>query len=652
MLSYRYGGKRGKKRKLKQSRDILAVRSARRVPLARLPLSADASRLIQSLEPIAAFPAAGVEVLRCGPGMDRNKARTRLSSEDALRFAGRVLIDPKSAKPVLYTENLFVKFADTVSTTDLKRILRKHKLTVKRPLTYASNAFFVGARSGIGQTVFELAMTVLESPEVQLCHPELVREASFRGAFPGQWHLKAMRIDNQSINQHAAVEAAWATSRGDGIRIAVIDDGMDVQHEEFRSSDKIVAPRDVTRGTDDPSPGSFDNHGTACAGVACADGFHGASGVAPGAQLMPIRLQSGLGSQAEADAFIWAAQNGADVISCSWGPVDGKWWDPDDPAHQQRVALPDSTRLAIDWAIENGRNGLGCVITWAAGNGNESADNDGYASYDKVIAVAASNDRGTRSGYSDFGQAVWCAFPSNDVADARTPGIWTTDRTGADGYNTGSADAGDPAGHYTNSFGGTSSACPGAAGVAALVLARNPALRWDQVKDILKRCADKIDPDDGQYDETGHSPLYGYGRLNAKRAVSLAQPATARYTAVHTAIQTLPIRDFGQTSLSIVVGETRIPRAVRIAVDIEHSYVSDLVVRIVPPPESGAGPVLLHDRTGQGTGNIKTTYDDVNAPALAELTAHPMDGQWTLEVDDRAREDDGLLRQFSVMLDY
>ena len=78
MLSYRYGGKRGKKRKLKQSRDILAVRSARRVPLARLPLSAGASRLVQRLEPIAAFPAAGVEVLRGQPRrpVERPKCET------------------------------------------------------------------------------------------------------------------------------------------------------------------------------------------------------------------------------------------------------------------------------------------------------------------------------------------------------------------------------------------------------------------------------------------------------------------------------------------------------------------------------------------------------------------------------------------------
>jgi subtilisin family serine protease len=61
-----------------------------------------------------------------------------------------------------------------------------------------------------------------------------------------------------------------------------------------------------------------DNHGTARAGVACANGIEGASGVAPLAKLMPISLADGLGSVREAEAFRWAADNGADVISCSW----------------------------------------------------------------------------------------------------------------------------------------------------------------------------------------------------------------------------------------------------------------------------------------------------------------------------------------------
>jgi subtilisin family serine protease len=370
-----------------------------------------------------------------------------------------------------------------------------------------------------------MAQQLLERDDVDLCHPELVREARHRDAAPQQWHLQPTVIGGRRIDAHANVAAAWALADGAGVTICVIDDGVDIDHEEFSSADKIAAPRSFSPPSDDPRPAEGDNHGTACGGVACADGRHGASGVAPRARLMPVRMVSGLGSQGEADAFAWAADNGADVISCSWGPPDGRWWDAADATHDHMVPLPDSSRLAIDYAVTKGRGGRGCVITWAAGNGNESVDNDGYASYERVIAVAACNDTGTRSAYSDWGAAVWCCFPSSQGEPSLTPGIWTTDRARREGYNSGDATLGDRDGNYTNSFGGTSSACPGVAGVVALVLSRNPALRWNEVKDILRRSCDRIDDVPGEYDDHGRSGRYGYGRVNAEVAVRLAGEA-------------------------------------------------------------------------------------------------------------------------------
>jgi subtilisin family serine protease len=61
------------------------------------------------------------------------------------------------------------------------------------------------------------------------------------------------------------------------------------------------------------------------------------------------------------------------------------------------------------------------------------------------------------------------------------------------------------------------------AGVAALVLAANPTLQWHQVKDLLRFTCDRIDETAGEYDaDTGHSRFYGYGRINAARAVAMA----------------------------------------------------------------------------------------------------------------------------------
>ena len=638
---------------MKTGEDLVVVRTQSRRPLDAAAQSPKARQALSDLEPVHRFQHAGVEIFRYRPDVRRASARgairTTLKAEKDVQFAGHVLIDPQSKKPVLYTENLFVKFDDDLAESTCRKIVRASGLGIKRVLEYARNTFFVEAPEGTGQEVFAMAENLFRQKDVELCHPELVRQMGWRTAFPQQWHLKKTTINGTVYDAHANVEAAWALSEGENITIAIIDDGVDLDHEEFVGSGKMIAPRDVTRANNDPRPGSRDNHGTACAGVATGNGFHGASGVAPKARLMPIRYASPLGSQAEADAFIWAAQHGADVISCSWGPEDGAWWDPRDPLHHTVVPLPDSTRLAIDWAITHGRNGKGCVITWAAGNGNESVDNDGYASYEKVIAVAASHAKGKKSAYSDFGKAIWCAFPSNDTV-LPIPGIWTTDRSGSAGYNPGQVSRGDAAGNYVNDFGGTSSACPGVAGVTALILSRNPSLRWDEVKDLLKRSCDQIDPTAGKYDTNGHSTLYGYGRVNANRAVELAAPAVQTPTTVHTSAAIVPIRDLKTSRLSVQVAETTLLTSVKIGVDIEHTYIGDLIIKVIPPKSTGVSSILLHNRTGGGTDNLHTTYDVTTSPDLMALVGKNPKGKWSLTVQDKEKLDTGRILQFSVTL--
>jgi subtilisin family serine protease len=670
MYSVQYGGKHGPVVTLREDPSLVVVRTRSRRLLSAtdeggLELSSRTRKALGVLESKVRFASAGVEVLQ----VRGRKASPRLvlKKDPAIHFAGRVLVSPRGKDPVIYTENFFVKFVPELSPSQCKAVLGEFGLSIKRALDYAANAYFVGAPENTGRKVFAIAARLLKRSEVQLCHPELVRRRRTRQAFPDQWHLKRTTVDGTVIDAHAGIEAAWGITEGQGITIAVIDDGVDIDHEEFASAGKIVAPRDVTRRSGDPRPGSRDDHGTACAGVACADGQHGASGVAPRARLMPIRLASGLGSQQEADAFYWAAQNGADVISCSWGPPDGDPTDPTDPFHQDVYRLNDSTRLAIDYAVNNGRAGKGCVITWAAGNGNESVDNDGLASYEKVIAVAACNGRGTRSYYSDYGRAIWCAFPSNDHRTPQTPGIWTVDRTGADGYNPGQATLGDAAGNYTNSFGGTSSAAPGAAGVAALILGRAPTLRWDEVRDLMKRCCDRIDQAGGRYDATGRSRYYGYGRLNARTAMNLipqgnaplAAPAgvaaggASVYRAIHTAVQDVPVQDLQASTLSLVVGETQAVRAIEVTVDIEHTYIGDLIVRLLPPsPGGNPTPVILHNRTGGSDDNLKRSYGPANTPGLGVLIGTSPAGTWTLEVADREAQDTGKINRFGLDLTF
>lgn len=665
MYTVRYGGRSGTLLRLEEASDLLAVRTNSRRLVTQTGQEAPdftprARRAVADLESVFCVPAAGVEVVRTARGPAARTALKRVLNREAdVQFAGRVLVSNVARQPVLYTENFFVKFAGNAAESRCRAITKAHGLTVKRELTYAPNAFFVAAREGTGRKVFALAEALLRDPLVELCHPELMQRARKRlQAFPSQWHLAKCTIGGKVIDQHASVEDAWAVSQGQGITIAIIDDGVDIDHAEFSRAGKVAQPRDVTRRGNDPRPGSGDFHGTACAGVACADGRTGAAGVAPLATLMPIRCASALGSQAEADAFVWAAEHGADIVSCSWGPEDGDWWDPADARHKEAHPLPDSTRLAIDFAATQGRGGKGCFICFAAGNGNESVDLDGYASYEKVTAIAACNDSGKRSNYSDFGNAVWCSFPSSELEQPVTPGIWTTDRRGAAGYNAGRLEDGDVVGDYTNSFGGTSSSCPGAAGIAALVLARNPGLRWNELRELLKQSCERIDPSGAQYKQNGHSRFLGYGRLNAKTAVTLAGGATPptptavqRYVAQHQATLDLPIPDRSSVTLPLEVGDTRAIAAVRVYIEIEHTYIGDLVVKVVPPSGTGR-PVTLHNRSGGSARNLKRTYDQESTPGLSPLVGRAPTGTWALEVADKIKDDVGRLVRWGVELEF
>ncbi len=631
MVHYVYNGC---KHELVLDEGLVVVRTKGTVATARSMLSGtEMQSVADELKPVMRLAHAGVEVLR-SDAESCMRARQALQKNRGIRFAGRCLVDPQSGRPVLYTENLFVKFKDEVHDAACRKELARLELKVARSVQYARRAYFVKAPEGIGREVFERANGLLESGLVDFCHPELVREVR-RRAFPEQWHLH-----QTMVNAHANVEAAWAISRGEGIVIAIIDDGVDIEHREFARPSKILAPHDATRGVDDPRPGSGDDHGTACAGVACADGVGRASGAAPAARLMPIRLVSGLGSMQEADAFHWAVTRGADVISCSWGPEDGVGL---------VTPLPDSTRLAIEHAVTAGRSGKGCVILWAAGNGNESADDDGYASCPKVMAVAACNDKSQRSWYSDQGESVWCCCPSSD--GPTNLGIFTTDRRGAAGYNTGRADLGDIHGDYTNDFGGTSSAAPLAAGIAALVLSRNPLLRWTDVRETLRSSADKIDIANGNYNAAGHSKAYGYGRLNAAKAVAAALPAAPARRVVHTVFRDVPIKDLGpEATLELEVAESAHPKDVRVSVDIDHTWRGDLVVALQAPGREAR--IVLHKTEGGGAHGLRETYDRVRIPKLGELRDLNPVGTWQLLVQDVDKEDEGFIRSFSVELQY
>ncbi|MFE5026280.1 S8 family serine peptidase [Streptomyces sp. NPDC056656] len=465
------------------------------------------------------LPEHGLAIYRLGRD-EAEQAVESLNRERSVAQAAPVLHHPRATDDIYVTGRFVVQFLPDVTRARIDQLNGEHGVTIVEELGYAENGFLLSAPSDLdGLGALHTANAYRETGLTRFAHPDLITRRHRRATPPPgsgagigrsaravrdadyvsrQWHLAA-----------AGVFDAWSIGSGSpDITIAVLDDGIDVSHPEF--SGKIGPQFDFATRTTDASPKSaFNRHGTACSGVATAKGLR-AAGAAPGCTLMPVRFPDFLGSADEARMFQWTADNGADVISCSWGPNDGSG---------SLQPLPGSTEAALAYCAELGRSGKGIPICWAAGNGNESVDLDGYASSPHVIAVAASTDRERRAWYSDHGAAIWVCAPSSGAASLGEKAIITADRSGIAGYNDGTEGIDL---NYTNSFGGTSAAAPLVAGIVALMFSANPSLSADQVRAILRNTARRIGTG---YEHDSHSPEYGYGQVNALAAVQASRSA-------------------------------------------------------------------------------------------------------------------------------
>ena len=331
------------------------------------------------------------------------------------------------------------------------------------------------------------------------------------------------------------------------MRIAVVDDGLEIAHEDLFANVATGLSYNYVTGSTDPTNDPTDTtsgHGTNVAGIVAARDLNGLGvrGVAPRANIVGYNVLQTQTSSDEADAMTRNAAT-VGVNTNSWGAPDGNGnlW-PSDLTWQ----------TAIDYGLANGRGGRGIVYTWAAGNGGDAnltggpVDNsnyDGQANFRGVMAVGAVNDQGIKSSYSERGANLWVSAPGGEFCDTHT--ITTTDRTGAVGDNPPAPGSGyvDYANNlnYTRCMNGTSSATPMVAGVAALVLQANPNLGWRDVRVILAKTARQNDlsiPTEWAVNGAGYhfNPNYGFGVVDASAAVATAMtysaylPAEKTYT--------------------------------------------------------------------------------------------------------------------------
>jgi subtilisin-like proprotein convertase family protein/subtilisin family serine protease len=527
--------------------------------------------------------------------------------------------------------------------------------------------------------------------------------------YRNQWHLHRS-FSHQQFDPRSSsrCEEAWQILGGFGspeVVVGVTDDGCRLDHPDFDSLGKFAGwtylqGNRLVRSTDVDAVHARmyqvgANHGTSCAGVIASevDGVL-TVGAAPACRLLPVKWESQgpslLISDSKLRSVLDYVADKVDILSNSWGSTPTSLW------------ASIVTNRIRELAQTGGRRGRGIVFLWAAGNENCPIQHNGtvdipyhhgwhqrpdgswiwvgvrrsrrfqnnLVGIPGVMHVAALASTARRSHYSNYGEGIdLCAPSSNSHAYFRqtVPGLGITTATGA-----GS----------TTEFGGTSSATPLVAGVAALVIAANPELSAIEVISLLKRTASKeldfqgyprttptaydsdtswdISPvaphDRGDFlaqggEEGTWSPWFGHGRVDAPAAVAEALRLSGDGGAPeqYTSAPQLAIPDNNAAGIrdTIQVDDAGQVEEVVVEIEITHTWIGDLRVRLIAPDGTAA---LLHDRAGGSQRDLHRTYDLALTPALAAFRERRARGQWMLHVQDLAARDTGTLERWSLQL--
>ncbi|WP_432083419.1 type VII secretion-associated serine protease mycosin [Streptomyces sp. WAC 04229] len=298
-------------------------------------------------------------------------------------------------------------------------------------------------------------------------HAESVRDR--------QWHLDAM---------HA--EEMWKVSTGVGVTVAVIDTGVDDSVADLKG--QVLRGKDYSQQAGDERTDHV-NHGTGVAALIAATGARGdqnaSYGLAPGAKILPIRLQAGTelwdlssGQDFSRDmsrAIRYAAGTDAQIINISMGQYES------DRNHINTPELAAAVRYALD---------EGKLIFAAAGNDGDRANQPGYpAATPGVVAVGAINEKVQRSSFSEWGPEIDVTAPGEDMLHACTGGTEVCRGKG------------------------TSDASAIASASAALIWSKHPTWTNNQVLRVL------INTMKGNEEKWTHNESFGYGIVRPRVAL-------------------------------------------------------------------------------------------------------------------------------------
>lgn len=460
-----------------------------------------------------------------------------------------------------------------------------------------------------------------------------------------QWSLHGNGLPQPAV--HLNVLPAWEDYAGSGVSVGVYDSLVEATHPD------LAAGYDATwevAGLEYGFTGSA--HGTEVAGViaARANGI-GSVGVAHAASItsLPVIFSKTVSMQWLEPAMAQAWR--FDVTNMSFGGTVA--FDALQDPGQYAPILPHYVTAA-----ETGRGGLGTVMVVAAGN-NRALSTDAnlswYQTQRHTLVVGAVNTAGMVSEYASPGANLLVVAPSSDGFGS--PGVTTTDRSGLEGVNDGIT--GDPVPlEYTTRFGGTSAAAPMVAGVAALMLEANPALGWRDVREILALSARHTGTPVGQaaslrertpwFVNAGAGPNgagfhvsanYGFGLVDARAAVRLAEHWDARQTSANEQARTAAVSgplvlDNANTARELLLEIAPGLRAeqVTLALDLTGMPAQDLEI-VLTSPRGTASTLFFHSGAVGGSISVPVAFRPWTFVSNAFL-GEDATGTWRLSLKD------------------
>lgn len=418
-----------------------------------------------------------------------SQARTVVSSyaaQPGVTFASPVLTTAQGGT-MSPTSQIMIRYKEGQNPASVFAAFRNPALVAQSQMG-GTGIWIITTNLRDGFEVLNVANALQGNPAVEFATPDFIQRAATNAIpsdpqFSQAWGLRNI---GQTVNGRSGLSGfdmqatqAWDLTMGSSsILVLVMDTGTQLNHPDI----VVAAGRDFSGMGGNGGPvNSYDNHGTAVAGcVAARANGVGTAGVAPGVRIAAAKI-AGVDSSGYfinyrdsnvVNALDWGRSVGARVSNSSWGG--------------------GSASSAVEEAFRVTRN-AGMVHFAAAGNGG-SAPVNWPATSPHVYAVGATANNGTRASFSSYGTGLDFMAPGDDII--------TTDRTGSAGYSSGD----------TAMVDGTSFASPYAAGVAALLLSREPSLTPSQVFDRMKNSCRDMGP-------TGYDTGYGWGQINAYRTL-------------------------------------------------------------------------------------------------------------------------------------